>query len=184
MIEPGRYGLFFHVRTSRPADTVLGPVLAALSGRGYRLDHAATHEDALFASVKHRALPAWLFGSLGVGALVVLATGIFGLLAMSAAQRTREIGIRLALGATRRRVVSLFLREQITALAIGLAIGAVFSLWGVRYLESRLYGVGARDPLVWLTVTLIILVVAIVATLVPALKAVRCDPVETLKAEL
>src|SRR5690606_37988081 len=59
-IEPGRYGLFFHVRTARPAADVLGPVLAALSGRGYHVEQAATHEDALFASVKHRALPAWL----------------------------------------------------------------------------------------------------------------------------
>lgn len=182
-MEPGRYGLYFHVRTTRSADTVLGPVLAALAGRGYRIHQAATHEDALFASVKHRALPAWLFGSLGFGALVVLGTGIFGLLAMSAAQRTREVGIRLALGATRTRVVSLFVREQMTALGIGLAAGAVFSLWGVRFLESRLYGVDARDPLVWTIVGLIILLVAITATGVPALKAVRCDPVATLRAE-
>jgi predicted permease len=182
-IGPGRYGLFFHVRTTRSADAVLGPVLTALSGRGYRIDQAATHEDALFASVKHRALPAWLFGSLGVSALVVLGTGIFGLLAMSAAQRTREIGIRLALGATRVQVVSLFLREQFTALAIGLTAGGLFSLWGVRFLESRLYGVNTREPLVWLTVTMIIAAVALVATLVPALKAVRCDPIATLKAE-
>jgi predicted permease len=180
---PGFYGLFFHVRTTRPSGTVLGPVLAALSGRGYHVDQAATHEDALFASVKHRALPAWLFGSLGFGALVVLGTGIFGLLAMSAALRAREVGIRLTLGATRGRVVALFVREQMTVLTLGLAAGALVSLWGVRLLESRLYGVDAQDPAVWGSVALVILSVALAATLAPALRAVRADPVAALWTE-
>jgi ABC-type antimicrobial peptide transport system permease subunit len=179
----GRYGAFFHVRTIGPAGDVLGPILAALAGRGYRLEQATTHEDALFASVKHRALPAWLFGSLGLGALVVLAAGIFGLLAMSAAQRTREIGIRVALGATRGRVVRLLVREQMAAVAAGLGVGALVSLWTIRFIESQLYGVDAREPVVWTGVAALLGTVALTATLVPALRAAHADAVRTLRAD-
>jgi hypothetical protein len=179
----GRYGAFFHVRTTGPADEVLGSVLAALAGRGYLLEQASTHADALFASVKHRALPAWLFGTLGLGALVVLTTGIFGLLAMSAAQRTREVGIRIALGATRARVMSLLVGEQIRALLLGLGAGALLSFWSMKLLESQLYGVDSRDVTVWSAVALMIVFVALVATVVPALRAVNTDPVSALRAE-
>jgi FtsX-like permease family/MacB-like periplasmic core domain len=181
--EPGRYGAYFHVRTKGPADAVLGSVLAALGGRGYLLEQASTHTDALFASVKHRALPAWLFGSLGIGAIVVLATGIFGLLAMSAAQRTREVGIRIALGATRTRVVGLLVREQASPILLGLAAGALLSAWGMKLLESQLYGIEAHDLTVWSVVALTIGLVALVATVVPALKAVRANPIAALRTE-
>jgi ABC-type antimicrobial peptide transport system permease subunit len=182
-IERGRYGGFFHVRTSGSADAVLRSIVAALAGRGYWLAQATTHEDALFASVKHRALPAWLFGSLGLGALVVLAAGIFGLLAMSAAQRTREIGIRVALGATRGRVVRLLVREQMAAVAAGLGAGALVSLWTIRFIESQLYGVDALDPVVWTGVAALLGTVALTATLVPALRAAHADAVRALRAE-
>lgn len=181
--DPGRYGAYFHVRTTGPADEVLGPALAALAGRGYVLEQASTHTDALFASVRHRALPAWLFGSLGAGAIVVLATGIFGLLAMSAAQRTREVGIRIALGATRARVVGLLVREQLASLLLGLCAGALLSYWGVQLLESQLYGIGAHDLTVWSAVAATIVVVALGATLVPALRAVQRDPIAALRTE-
>lgn len=171
------------MRTSGPAAPVLGPVLAALAGRGYRVDQASTHEDALFASVKHRALPAWLFGTLGLGALVVLGTGIFGLLAMSAAQRTREVGIRMALGATRTRLIALLIREQMPALGLGLGVGALASWWSVGILQSQLYGTAPRDATVWSSVALLIIVVALLATLIPAIRAVRTDPVTALRAE-
>ena len=181
--ERGRYGAFFHVRTTGHADDVLRQVVAALAGRGYLLEQASTHSDALFASVKHRALPAWLFGSLGIGAVIVLGTGIFGLLAMSAAQRTREVGIRLALGATRARVVRLLVREQLPGIALGLSIGALVSTWAVRLIESQLYNVSAYDLRVWTSVASILIAVAALATLMPALRAVRSDPMAALRDE-
>jgi predicted permease len=183
VLEPGRYGGFFHVRTTAPADAVLQSILGALAGRGYLIVQASTHEDALFASVKHRALPAWLFGSLGLGALVVLGTGVFGLLAMSAAQRTREVGIRVALGASRGRVVRLLVREQALAVGLGLGAGALVSLWAVRLLESQLYGVRAHDPLVWASVASTLAAIAVIATLFPAFRAARADAAQALRAE-
>ena len=83
----------------------------------------------LLDSIKDRALPAWLFGLLAAGALVVLAIGVGGLLAMTSAQRTREIGIRLALGSTRLQVVSVMLMKPLTAVLHGLVVGALASWW-------------------------------------------------------
>ena len=182
-IEPGRYGAYFHVGTTRDAEDVLPQVQAALAGRGLFFEQVATHEDALFASVRHRALPAWLFGSLGLAALVIVGAGVLGLLAMTAAQRTREIGIRIALGATRERVVGMLVREQLVAVAIGLSVGALVSAWAVRLLESQLYGVSAYDPRVWTFAALVMLGVACAGTLMPSLRASRTDPVRALRSE-
>ena len=182
-IGRGVYGVYFHVRTTRRAADVLPRVQAALSGRGLSFEQSWTHEDALFASLRHRALPAWLFGWLGLGALVIVGAGVLGLVAMTAAQRTREIGIRIALGATRERVVRMLFREQLVAVAIGLLAGTLVSAWAVRYLESQLYGVGAYDAAVWILAALLLLSVAAAGTLVPALRASRTDPVHALRAE-
>ena len=182
-IAPGRYGVYFHVRTTHSAADVLPRVQAALSGRGLFFEQVATHEDALFASIRHRALPAWLFGSIGVGALMIVGTGVLGLLAMTAAQRTREIGIRIALAGGPERVVGMLFREQLAAVAIGLAIGALVSAWSVRLLESQLYAVSAYDPRVWITVAITIVLIAGLATLLPSLRASRTDPVGALRAE-
>jgi len=182
-IGRGVYGVYFHVRTTRQAADVLPQVHAALSGRGLFFEQAWTHEDALFASVRHRALPAWLFGSLGLGALVVVGAGILGLLAMTAAQRTREIGIRIALGATRTRVVRMMFREQFIAVTIGLVAGALVSAWTVQYLESQLYAVAAYDLGAWSLAALLLISMAAAGTLVPSLRAARTDPVVALRAE-
>ena len=182
-IGRGVYGVYFHVRTTRRAADVLPQVQAALSGRGLFFEQAWTHEDALFASVRHRALPAWLFGSLGFGALVIVGAGVLGLLAMTAAQRTREIGIRIALGATRGRVIRMLFGEQLAAVAVGIVAGACVSAWAVRYLQSQLYGVDAYDASVWTVAAVLLLAVAAGGTLVPSLRACRTDPVQALRAE-
>lgn len=111
----------------------------------------------------------------------MLGAGILGLLAMSTAQRTREIGIRIALGATTGRVAGMMAAEQLSAVALGLIAGALASLWVVRLLEAQLYGVGPYDPAVWAAVSLLILAVAALGTLVPSLRASRVDPVHALK---
>ena len=182
-IGDGVYGVFFHVRTTRRAADVLPQVQAALSGRGLFFEQAWTHEDALFASVRHRALPAWLFGSLGLGALVIVGAGVLGLLAMTAAQRTREIGIRIALGATRQRVIAMLCREQLVAVACGLAAGALVSAWAVRLLEAQLYAVSAYDAAIWTVTALTIVTIAAIATLIPSHRAANADPVRALRTD-
>jgi putative ABC transport system permease protein len=181
--EAGRTGVFFHVRTTSDASMVLPLVAQALKARNVFANQISTHEDALFASVKHRALPAWLFGSLAVSALLLCGVGILGLLAMSAAQRRREMGIRVALGATTGRVVALIVREQAAAVGAGLLAGAAISLWAVGFAESQLYGVGAYDPAVWVSVALVLSAVALIGTLIPSLRAARVNPVEALRHE-
>ena len=179
----GRTGVFFHVRTKDGAAAVVPLVVQMLRSRNIFANQVSTHEDALFASVKHRALPAWLFGSLGVAALLLSGAGILGLLAMSAAQRTRELGIRIALGATTSRVIRLLVGEQLAAVCGGLIAGALVSLWAVRLAESLLYRVHPYDPVVWLSAAATLLGVAILGTLVPSLRAARVNPVEALRTE-
>jgi predicted permease len=181
LAEAGRTGVFFHVRTSAPASDVLPVVLSALNGRGLMIEQASTHADALFASVKHRVLPAWLFGTLGLSALVMLCAGVLGLLAMSVGRRRREIGIRLALGASSRRVVQQLVGEQAVAVAVGVLVGALCSAWAVRLLESHLYGVDAYDATVWLGVAAALCAAALAGALLPSLHAVRIDPAVVLR---
>jgi ABC-type antimicrobial peptide transport system permease subunit len=114
---------------------------------------------------------------------VVVSAGVLGLLAMTAAQRTRELGIRLALGATRGRIIRMLFAEQLGALALGISAGAVISVWAVRYLESQLYSVRAYDTSVWGLAALLLIAVAAAGTLVPALRASRTDPVQALRAD-
>jgi predicted permease len=181
LAEAGRTGVFFHVSTRAPAAGVLPALVAALGGRGLLIAQATTHEDALFASVKSRVLPAWLFGSLGFGALVMLAAGVLGLLAMSVAQRTKEIGIRMALGASSSRVIGMLLGEQSAAVTAGILIGGVISVWTVGLLDSQLYGVTPYDPVVWSGVGLALLALPTIAALLPCLRAARVSPAEVLR---
>jgi predicted permease len=182
-IQPGRYAIHYHARTSGDSAAVARRGAAALTAAGLHLEQAVTHRDAMFAELKHRALPAWLFGSFGLAALLVIGVGILGMLAMAAAQRTRELGIRIALGAAPSRVVRLFVREQLTAVGWGLAAGALVSAFTVRFVESQLYGVRPYEPTVWLGIALTLVCVSMAGTLVPAIGAARVNPVEALRTE-
>jgi putative ABC transport system permease protein len=181
-IGPTTYGAYFHVRTDRSAADVL-PAAVAAFGPGFRLEQAATHEDALFAAIKHRALPAWGFGVIAIAAVFVVGVGILGLLSVSVAQRTREMGVRLALGARAGALIRLVMAEQLAAVLVGVPCGFVFSAWTVQVARSHLYGVGPYDPVTWTAILGGILCVSVVATLIPAVRATRVNPVESLRAE-
>ena len=101
----------------------------------------------------------------------------------SVAQRGHEIGIRMALGAARTTVLKLVLRQGMSLVAIGLAIGIAGALAVTRYLESQLFGVKPTDPITFTIVALVLATVALVATLVPALRATRVDPMVALRQE-
>jgi predicted permease len=182
-IQRNTNGVYFHLQTAAAPEMVLGPALSTLTDFGLHVEQASTHEDAMFAALKHRALPAWLFGSLGVAALVVLGTGVLGLLAIATAQRTREIGIRMVVGATSGRVLRLLVREQLGAVGTGLIAGAILAAAAARYLESQLYGVRAYEPLLWAAVAAALVAVALVGTLIPSWRAARVDPMQALRVE-
>lgn len=179
----GRYGATFFVRTDRDPAAVIPGLLAVAQDTGLRLENAVPLDEAFFVAMVHRALPAWLFGSLGIVGLVVLAVGTFGLLAMAAAQRTRELVIRVALGASSTNVISLLVRDQLLAVTAGLVVGAIVSYSTAALLQSQLYRVSVFSPGVWLISAAMLLGVAFIATLIPSVQKARVDPALVLKSE-
>lgn len=125
-------------------------------------------------------LAALLFGLTG---LLLAAVGLYGLLAFVVSRRRREIGIRMALGATASRVRSMILRDGMRPVMIGLAIGFVAAVVLARLLGSMLYGVSPLDPMTYGAIALLLSAVAMVASAVPARKAMRGDPVEVLRTD-
>jgi len=124
-----------------------------------------------------------LFASFAVVALLLAAVGIYGLMAFAVAQRTNEIGLRLALGATRVHVIWLILREASLLAALGLGIGLVGSMLVGRTMRSTLYGVGAMDLSVIVSVGMILFVTALFASYLPARRAARIDPMKALRTD-
>src|SRR5262249_42107761 len=116
-------------------------------------------------------------------ALFLSGLGLYGLLSSSVAQRTGEIGIRMALGAKRSRVLRMMLSEALGLLAAGPVLRAVGLTVPVRFVEGMLYGVSAFDPVRLAAITAVLTLVAIVAGLFPALRAASIDPIQALRAE-
>jgi putative ABC transport system permease protein len=128
-------------------------------------------------------MAAGALGSFGVLALVLAAVGIYGVMSYVVAGRTREIGLRMALGAQTGNVRRLILRQGMTLAAIGASIGLLIAFGATRLLKSVLYGVDAMDPATFLGVTLLLGAVALLACWIPALRASRVDPMVALRAE-
>lgn len=116
-------------------------------------------------------------------ALLLASIGLYGVIAYSVAQRTREFGVRLALGASGRDVLHLVLGEGGRLIALGLALGVAGALASATMMQSLLFGIGARDPLTFVAIVALLAVVAFVACLAPAWRATRVDPLVALRTE-
>jgi len=177
-----------HVRTVR---TVSGPLASAsavtdaihqLNADLPVFDISTLEARTKTASfVQHMA--GTFVGAFGVLALVLAAVGIYGVIAYSARQRTHEIGIRMALGALPGDVLRLVLGQGMRIALIGLAIGVVASLGLARLMSSLLFGVSASDPLTFIVVVLLLALIALLATYIPARRAMRLDPIVALRYE-
>ena len=152
-------------------------------GGGFAALRASTMTEAIADSIRIRTFRAWLYGAFAVAALTIATIGIVGVVAMSTAQRTREIGIRRSLGATPASVVALLLREQAIGLAGGVLLGTVLAWWSVQYVRSSLYQFTPYDLRLWAIAAAILAMAALAGALVPARRAVRIDPARALRID-
>lgn len=135
------------------------------------------------ASMRQQRYEATLFSVLAGLAILLAALGIYGLIAQTVAQRTREMGIRLALGASPQGVVRTAAIPGITLAIAGIACGIVLALFATRLLKSVIWGVAATDPATFVTVALLLIAVAALSSIIPALRLARLDPARTLREE-
>jgi predicted permease len=142
-----------------------------------------TMEHTFAATLLPARIGAMLAAGFGALGTLLAAIGLYGVMAYVVGQRTREIGIRLALGARRRMVLRLVLRRAFVVVAAGGLAGTVIAALASRVLSGALYGVGAGDPIAWAAAMVTVAAVTALATAVPALRAIRIDPARTLRAE-
>jgi putative ABC transport system permease protein len=147
----------------------------------YQVRTMEQHVDRAPA-VLTRRLPLRLVGAFAVLALALAVVGIYGLIAYTVAQRTHELGIRIALGAQRWDVLTLVVREGALLAAAGVSVGLLAALWATRLLESQLYRVGAADPATYAAVATLLAGIALAASYLPARRAAGVDPMVALRA--
>ena len=140
-------------------------------------------EDQLGANFNQERLLARLTGLFGLLALAVASVGLYGITAYSVVRRTGEIGVRIALGASRAGVVGMVLRSAALQTGLGLIIGLPVAYWGARILSSQLYGVKAGDPVTLAGATIVLGVCGLLAGLIPAFRAAGIDPIQALRTE-
>jgi macrolide transport system ATP-binding/permease protein len=174
-----------HVRSSGDASAEQQRVRAAVR----RIDAALPLFDVrplqtqIDVSLGAFAIATLFLGAAGVQALLLAAIGIYGVVSFSVAQRTREIGIRVAIGATPAQVLRLVMSQGFALSVLGVVVGAALALASSRILVGMLYGVAPRDPLTLAAVAASLMAVALVACVVPARRALRVDPTTALRYE-
>ncbi len=164
-------------------------IAGAIQRRAQEIDpvvmvtEARTFEDNLDTAFLQQRFVATLGGFFGMAALLLAAVGIYGVVSQSVSRRTREIGIRVALGAEPSNVLWMVLRDSLAMLAIGTIVGLSAAMTLTRYEESLLFGVKPQDPVTIAGAVLLLSLVTILAGLVPAKRAARVPPIEALKQE-
>jgi putative ABC transport system permease protein len=181
--RPGGATLF--LRTSRPADELI----PALRTKLKQLDptifvyDAGPMEKAVGSSFDNRRAVMLLLAAFAGLALFLSSLGIYGVLSYDVEQRTREIGVRGAIGASEGQIIGLILKQGLWKSAIGVVIGLVGAFLLSRYMTSMLFGVKPTDPVVYAAVSLVLIVVALLASYLPARRAAKIDPLVALRDE-
>ena len=171
--------------TGEPTASLLRQIALTMQTTASRLPFADVKPLArrFDAELRPWRLGATMFGAFGILALLLAAVGLYSVIAFSVARRTHELGVRIALGAGAGNLVGMVLRQAVGLAAFGAVAGALLAVLAAGLVEPLLFHTSARDPLVFATVVSIILVVAIVAAALPAIKAMRVDPVTALRTE-
>jgi ABC-type antimicrobial peptide transport system permease subunit len=171
------------------SDLPMGSLLSALRSEIASLDPdqpvtgLQTLDSAVASTLQQRRLSTWLLSLFSAGALLLALLGIYAMLAYSVAQRTREIGVRMALGARAGGVVGLVIWQGMRLAGLGVVLGVAFALLLGRVIAGLLYGIPPHDPATFAAVVALLLGAALLACFIPARRASRVDPLIALKAE-
>jgi putative ABC transport system permease protein len=179
----GQFNL--HARTSSDPKGLVSPVREAIQGIDSRLAplNIQTLSERIDNSLGDQRTQATMLGTFGVLALVLAAVGLYGVMAYSVAQRTREIGIRMALGAQRKHVLGLVLKQGVVLVSAGVVVGLGAAFAATRLIANLLFGVSAIDPVAFVGTSLLLIVVALLASYIPARRAAKVDPLIALRYE-
>jgi predicted permease len=182
--QPGN-GMFLAVRTISDPLQLSGAVVRAI----HAVDPSAavyqirTMQDRLYDSLARQRFSTTMLGAFALFGLILAAVGIYGVMSYLVAQGTHDIGVRVALGAQRANIIRMVLRQGTELAAIGIVVGLIGAIALTRVLAGLLFGVSATDSLTFCGVVLILAVVAMLATYIPAWRATKVDPIEALRQE-
>jgi predicted permease len=176
------------VRTPLDARTLIPAIRAAVyqDSNDQPIYNVQMMQQIISNSMSEQRFPMMLLGAFAGLALLLASVGIYGMISYSVAQRVREIGIRMALGADKARVLRLFVGQELKLVLSGIAIGTIGALMLTRTLKSfshLLYGVGSQDPLTFAAVSIVLIAVAALAGYIPARRATKVDPMVALRYE-
>jgi predicted permease len=179
---PGASGAF-HVRTSRPSEGSLGDMERAIASIDPRIAvrRTATLDMQIDRNIANERMARTIAVALGLAALMLAATGLYATMAFAVRRRTREIGVRMALGARSRDVRLMIVRQSVTLVAFGIVAGLGGAIWAGRAVESQLYGVSPMDIASFSAAALVLGLAAVTAAWLPAHRATRVDPVTALR---
>ena len=177
------YAVFVRVRgnASAAVDGIRRAAQAMMPGAGYA--NVKSLDDTVAPSMRSWRLGATMFATFGGLALLLAAVGLYGVIAHSVAQRTHEMGVRIALGARTPDVARLVVGESLRVVGVGVALGLLAALAAGRWISPLLFDVSPRDPVVLTAVIVTLLVVSLLASWLPAARAARVDPGEALRSE-
>jgi putative ABC transport system permease protein len=173
------------VKTSADAAALAGPIRTEIAAidKDLATFNVRTMDDVVGLSVARARFASNLLAVFATVALVLAAVGVYSVMAYFVSQRTKEVGIRMALGADKRAILKMVLRSAMLLGAVGAVLGIVGSLALTRVLRDMLFQVNPADPIVLSGVTLTLLVVAVCASLIPARRATRVDPMTAIRYE-
>ena len=172
------------VRTQTPPQGLSNAIQDGLrQATGLPVSDVKSMDEIVSVSVSRQKFNMWVMSVFGGCALLLAAIGIYGLMAYTVEQRTQEIGIRLALGAQASHVKNMVVAQGMGLAVVGIVLGMAGAFWLVRFLTAFLFGVTARDPVVFVGVPLVLTAIAFLSVWLPARRASRIDPIIALRAE-